>query len=95
MLGGVGTRKHTISDVASYIICCNLVGSKVKSVALKCQQWTFSEKFCVSTASHKEKATEKSTEMMLLKAGTNVYGRVMSDFVYWCRHLLVPFFFMK
>ena len=30
-----------------------------------------------------------------VKAKQRCREGVMSDFVYWCRHLLVPFFFMK
>ena len=35
------------------------------------------------------------TNKQHVKAKQRCRDGVMSDFVYWCRHLLVPFFFMK
>ena len=39
--------------------------------------------------------TNKQTNKQHVKAKQRCRDGVMSDFVSWCRHLLVPFFFMK
>ena len=39
--------------------------------------------------------TNKQTNKQRVKAKQRCRDGVMSDFVSWCRHLLVPFFFMK
>ena len=39
--------------------------------------------------------TNKQTNKQHVKAKQRCRDGIMSDFVSWCRHLLVPFFFMK
>ena len=54
-------------------------------------QRTFSVLFALPNAF----ITNKQTNKQHVKAKQRCRDGVMSDFVSWCRHLLVPFFFMK
>ena len=59
-----------------------------------CRQWDV-KMLCCLLCLYNAFITNKQTNKQHVKAKQRCRDGVMSDFVSWCRHLLVPFFFMK